>query len=156
MKSSAFTLIELLVVVLIVGILSAIALPQYEKAVEKSRAMEGIVLARAVLDAQQRYYLANGTYSKDLNELDIQIPGQAIAAKGHALSVQSAKYFDCSAASTGTDESLIVFCLRKNFSYFIAARKSTKKLHCGWGSGSPDGAKWCKLLTGKTENGAEF
>ena len=52
-----FTLIELLVVVLIIGILSAIALPQYEKAVEKSRAAEAIVTLKALRDAQTACFL---------------------------------------------------------------------------------------------------
>lgn len=50
-----FTLIELLVVVLIIGILAAVALPQYETVVEKSRATEAMVNVRAILDAMQRH-----------------------------------------------------------------------------------------------------
>ncbi|WP_424245022.1 prepilin-type N-terminal cleavage/methylation domain-containing protein [Elusimicrobium posterum] len=48
-----FTLIELLVVVLIIGILAAIALPQYTKAVEKSRLTQDIVMMKTLRDAAQ-------------------------------------------------------------------------------------------------------
>ena len=68
-----FTLIELLVVVLIIGILAAVAVPQYQKAVEKSRATQAFVLLKSLSQAAQSYYLANGTYPTKFNELDIDL-----------------------------------------------------------------------------------
>ena len=76
MKNRAFTLIELLVVVLIIGILAAIALPQYQKAVDKSRFTQIVLAARAIKNAQEVYYMANGTYATDLEELDVQVPDE--------------------------------------------------------------------------------
>jgi len=72
-KSPGFTLIELLVVVLIIGILSAVALPQYEKAVEKSRSAQALTLLRSFYNAQQAYYMANGVYASKIDDLDLSI-----------------------------------------------------------------------------------
>ena len=71
MKSRAFTLIELLVVVLIIGILSAIALPQYQKAIVKSRLATIQPLLAAIKTAEEEYYMVNGTYTSDLSNLSI-------------------------------------------------------------------------------------
>lgn len=70
-NQTGFTLIELLVVVLIIGILAAIALPQYRVAVERSRVAQALPLFRALIDAQQRYEMANGEVSADVDLFDI-------------------------------------------------------------------------------------
>ncbi len=72
-KVNGFTLIELLVVVLIIGILAAVAVPQYQKSVEKSRMAGAISLVKSVGDAQKIYYLANGTYTTNFEDLDIEL-----------------------------------------------------------------------------------
>ena len=74
-----FTLIELLVVVLIIGILAAVAVPQYRKAVIKSKTVENLSMLHSLAQAQEAFYLANGRYTNNLAELDIEIPASHTA-----------------------------------------------------------------------------
>ncbi len=89
MKNKAFTLVELLVVVLIIGILAAIAVPQYQKAVMTANLHKGIPLVESIYQAQQVYYLANGTFATDIDDLDISIPKDCTKR-------ETSDKFDCS------------------------------------------------------------
>ena len=71
---AGFTLIELLVVVLIIGILASVAMPQYNKAVEKSRATQALAILKSLYAAQETYYMANGSYATSFDELDLSVP----------------------------------------------------------------------------------
>ncbi len=78
-----FTLIELLVVVLIIGILAAIAVPQYQKAVERSRASEARLVLKSIYGQEQLCLLSkkwqdchSETPGKTLfDTMDIALPG---------------------------------------------------------------------------------
>ncbi len=74
-NKKGFTLIELLVIVLIIGILSSVALPQYTAAVEKARLVEVVSLFKQVAVAQRLYRLSNDTYSRSIEGMDIALPG---------------------------------------------------------------------------------
>lgn len=74
MKNKGFTLIELLTAVAIIAILTALAIPEYQKAVERSRASEAQTLLENLAKAEERFLISNGTYTNELSDLDVAIP----------------------------------------------------------------------------------
>ena len=78
-KNKGFSLLELLVVILIIGILAAIALPQYQRAVEKTKMAEAVLNVKAIAQAQERYYILHNRYldCKEFDALDIDIEGSS-------------------------------------------------------------------------------
>ena len=75
-NNKAFTLMELTAVVLILGILAAIGLPQYERAMEKSRAAEAFTMLGNIVTAEEMYVLQTGEFTDDFSNLMLQMPLQ--------------------------------------------------------------------------------
>jgi len=145
-KRAGFTLIELLVVVLIIGILSAVALPQYEKAVEKSRAAEAMALVKAVGQANLVYYMANGKYTSDLRDLDLDIPGEEAV---HTVPRRVTRYFSyramLSPASVPVEGIALANRLPVNTRYAIGFMEDGS-LKCFYKSGSNKDKQICAGL----------
>ena len=95
MNNRGFTLIELLAVVLILGILTVVAVPQYKKSLERSRVAEAMQMLPAIFDSRERLLTENNYTIQEFAEanpidrmekleqvspfsrLDIEMKGQA-------------------------------------------------------------------------------
>jgi type IV pilus assembly protein PilE len=88
--AAGFTLIELLVVVLIIGILAAIAVPQYFKVVEKGRFAEATTCFATLKNSQERYMMKNNAYAGNSTDLDVTCGGgKAFGSLGFTASATS-------------------------------------------------------------------
>ena len=144
-----FTLIELLVVVLIVGILAAVALPQYQVAVEKARMTQLFTLAETVKQAEERYYLANGQYTTDWSELDINLPGTVSGTKITNPSGWKLELAGSWESVTATDTRLSI--QRLIYSYNNAQSFWKGKRMCYTYSNNKLGNTLCKNISGLSQ-----
>ena len=126
-NKQGFTLIELLVVVLIIGILSAIALPQYQKAVYKARFAAIKPTLAALKQAEEYHYLVNGEYAIDMNALDInancRLPQSHLANDNSILQCGSDMYVDVIYGSPSVSTMDLVL-----IAYFFPAKKNASSV----------------------------
>lgn len=122
-----FTLMEVLVVVLIISILTVVALPHYQKAVEKSIMAEGKQTAAALRDAIQVFY---DTYNRwpsqeDIDALDINLPSEGLSPNHRPVT----KHFSLVLKSSGGP--LITLQRLPEFQkYYIAVNADDLEIVC--------------------------
>jgi prepilin-type N-terminal cleavage/methylation domain-containing protein len=169
-----FTLIELLVVVLIIGILAAVALPQYEKSVTKSRIMTGLSIARALGQSLDEYYLANGEFTAVYDNLTLSVPSGFTDANGVPYTSMTGKdtiYYDAGTSkqkmyrlqSGGKVQYQVPLPNGKSINIYFYSSYATAdsgefkgRIYCTGESNANVATKYCLMIGGKKDGSKYF
>ena len=147
-----FTLIELLVVVLIIGILAAVALPKYQLAVDKARFTKLLTPITSIAKAIDAYYLTNGTFPTQWDELGITLPG-TVDTTGHTL-IRDTALFKLAYQGVNVQDTTLSGIIIYRFSDYRTDEFGGKTA-CYANTDNSRATKLCKSLSGKTTQDAK-
>ena len=161
-----FTLIELLVVVLIIGILAAVALPQYKLARDKAEFSKLWAMNKTLSDAYQRYFLSSSEYPQDIEDLDVDLPAGYTKnnyqhGAGYQISCVSYNDFYCCIAKKGETKYYPdqVLCSRSDYAFQIQHHNFVSEQNtyaCIAPNENERGIRLCENISGKTYTSKEI
>ncbi len=108
MRRKGFTLLELVMVVIIIGILSSIALPQFLKTRERARMTEALSILGQIRSSQIRYYIEKGTYANAIGQLDFDPSptGALVGTSAYSYGITSGSNVEFCANATRNNSSV--------------------------------------------------
>lgn len=147
---AGFTLIELLVVVLIIGILAAVALPQYEKSVQKARVAEAMVWLKKMSDNWDVCVLANGAPACYAGN-DMLMEGTPAAEGEYSFETNNFEYAFGLAGPQAVDKNgdYDLFLVPRSFSQANDGVPSSLEGKRFCAAETDKGASFCKSLSGQ-------
>jgi type IV pilus assembly protein PilA len=136
-----FTLIELLVAIVIIGLLSAIALPSYLNQAAKTRASEAKSMLGAINRSQQAYRLERNTFASALTDLDVKISGNFYTYAVGSASINTASAITTSNLSGLKISSSLVAQNGDTFSQIVCESTNTQVVNTA--AAAPSTATTC-------------
>ena len=130
MKNKGFTLIEILIVVLIIGILAAISVSKYQKAVAKSKGEQLKSLLSQITASLDRYFLYQGKYPSTFENLDISIDLPTTNGLEALQSVTCGANLIAGSYKRGDDFEIALYTLGVNEQYMLSAHFTKGKYKC--------------------------